>query len=246
MRRDRAVAGACLVAAVALPLVGCVPTLAQDQTSSATSQTSGTANSTPQDRAGRVLTTDEAAAALPRMPTTGRDQDDWTETAGLTTDWSTQPDGCLDVMLLGESAMALEKHHVATAARSWKEATVAYAFYVSSYSTPVGPEPLDRAGAALDGCSTFTLTGTDGAEPFEEHHRVAALPGRPLGDQSLFVRRTTFDVAEGRNEEVYTDEAFARVGHNLIHVAATHRIRTTGAERIEAFAQEILDDLETP
>lgn len=247
-RRTRGAAAA-LVTAVALPLTACVvPVDLPGRSSTSAPSTAPTTSSHSWTRAGRQLTTHEALAALPTMPDQGaKDEEEWTtEAKNALNDRSTDPAECLNVLRLGDSAAALEEHHVASVNRSWIEPTVVYMFTVRSFSQPVGPDLLDRAGAALSTCDSFLLSGIDRGEPFEERLRASPrpAPATSLGEQSLTLRMTSFDATDGRNEEVYTDHLVARVGNNLIDVKATHRVKSTGQQRLEDFATQILGHLE--
>ncbi|WP_114203533.1 hypothetical protein [Janibacter anophelis] len=237
-----------LAAALALALTGCVTPfdLGGDEPTSTTTPATPTSPSStttsPPDGAGRQLTQEEAEAALPPRP-----KGSTTLTVESTaSERKTDPPECLDVLRIGEERDTLVEARVANATRGWaqRDPRLQWTHTVESYDRPAGSTLLDRAGAAMGGCSAFSLTGTDADGFFDL--RVLAEPRAvsPLGEQSYAARLTTFRQVDGRSERIYLDYIVVRDGHNHIEVTRSQSDETAGFAPLEERAEEILRGLE--
>lgn len=230
-----------LTAACAVALTGCITPFGGEEPTSTTS--TSTQTTTPETRAGRQLSDDEAAAVLPTRPASAKDVPLDTSTRERTTD----PQECIDVLRSGETYDALSTTKAGDAYRGWAESgsdPVTYNIRIRSYTEPVTPDLLDRAGSALGGCDAFSLMGTDDNGPFDL--RVLAEPRTTssLGEQNFGLRLISFNTVRGKSQRVYLDYVIVRVGHNLIEVGDVHQDETKSLEPLETYAQQILDDLE--
>lgn len=230
---------ASIAAAAALPLTGCAPFVSGDSTTSTTSTTTSTPSPTG---AGRQLTEAEAEAALPTRPAGAKEPRD----RGESKDRATDPQECMDVLRIGDTATQLGKDRVARASRTWNTSSpvTGHSFRVDSYSHPVGPELLDRAGSAMAGCDAFSLTGRDDDGSFDLRVLAEPLPVASLGEQNYAARITSFERVNGKSERYHLDYVVVRVGHNLVEVSVTHQDEDAGVERLEDAARDILDRLE--
>ena len=147
-----------LAAALTIPLAGCIPTLATDDPSSS-SPSSSSANIGPQhERAGRELTQADAEAALPDLPQGAQER----STEVTASHRKTDPESCLEVLRIGPTYDELAESRVASAKTAWYVQTDGgrqINVGIDSFPDEIGPDLLDRAGAALGECSSFSMRG---------------------------------------------------------------------------------------
>ncbi|KRE38818.1 hypothetical protein ASG73_00115 [Janibacter sp. Soil728] len=244
MNRPHVTATAALVVALTAGLTGCTTPFGSDDPSTSQTTTPTPASpSTPADSGrGRQLSEQEATAALPTRPTGAKNVAAQSAPEGRATD----PAECLDILRAGPEGDALRQVRVAHAERTWstQDPATSYSFEIDSYSRPVGPALLDRSGAAMSSCSTFSLTGEDSAGHFDL--RVIAEPRTvpTIGEQNYGARLITFDQVDGKSVRVYMDYIVVRAGHNLVAVTSVHRDEDRGRDELETHAEEILQDLQ--
>lgn len=248
MRPVRAIA---VTTAVAIAVAGCVGPFADDDLPSPPSSSSASKGATPSPtrttdlgRAERELTDTEAKQALPKKP------------AGATPNESasvkqrrTDPEICLDLLRLGWQGRTAKAMRTAYAESDYftdadDVATYqGYTLSVSSHSSPVSPNLLNRAGDALGQCETFAFTGTSAGSSFDDRILAEGLPVRNIGEQTFAVRLTSFVTLKGTTHRIYLDHLDVRVGRNLVSVRSASYRESNSTAELEKKAQEILDNL---
>lgn len=244
-RRRLAAPFAALTTALTLALAGCIPTLVSDDATSAsppplTTSSAPASPTTPPDlvRAGRQLDETEAKALLPPTPKGIKEQ----PPQPPSTQRSSDPKECVDVLRLGWHARKLAQSRVARATRGWTAAKSSnhHDFKIQSYSRPVGPALLDKAGSALSTCSSFALIGRDSGGSFDLRLLTEPRSVTPIGEQTFAVRVITFDQFKGQTKRVYVDYLLFRVGNNIVEVSHTTLDKSLGMEDLEKSAADIL------
>lgn len=238
---SRPPAAVSLVMALVMPLAGCGTIFGSDDAASAPTSSSSTSSST--GNIGRQLTKEEATHALPATPSGARS----TSVDGTSSHHASDPEECLDVLRQGKTADDLRASRVVSVSRGWRTAapeSIEYTFRIESFSRPVGPELLDRAGAAMSTCGAFSFTGEDDGGTFDDRVLIEPRTVAPLGDQSFADRVTSFiPDARGKAQRVYVDQLVVRVGNNLLLASRIHKDKTTSFDPLEAHAEHMLRDL---
>lgn len=232
-----------LAAALTIPLAGCIPTLATDDPSSS-SPSSSSANIGPQhERAGRELSQADAEAALPERPQGAQER----STEVTASHRKTDPESCLEVLWIGPTYDELITDRVASATTAWYVQTDGgrqISVGIDSFPDEIGPDLLDRAGAALGECSAFSMTGLGDTGRFDDRLWADGRPAPPLGDQGFAVRITQLAQQDRKTVRLYNDYLVVRAGHNLITVTVSHWDESMTFQVLQDHATTVLDELE--
>lgn len=240
MRRHALVS--CL-AVLVLPIAGCITPLELSGGSPQDDSSSTSATSTTASRAGRQLTQAEVDAVVPTVPVDATASDDEVNARDLDSD----PDECLDVLLLGETATDLKGFRVASTRRSWtvpQDDYLEYSITVSTHSRPIGPELLDRAGSAMSSCDAFPYTGQDERGPFDLRVLTDPRTVQNFGDQTFANRITSHVMVDGQSTPLYLDQLVVRIGHNLLRATQYHADSARTFADLEGFIDQMVKDLE--
>lgn len=232
-RRHATLTVTALLTAAMLPLAGCATPFGSDDPTTTT-----TTSKDP----GRQLSEAEAEAALPAVPVGG----EVVELEPEPTELETTPAECLEMLRNGESAQGLKSGRVARVRRGWNSDSPAgsqMTVSITSHSEPVSAEILDRAGAAMSTCGTFTYRGKDRSGDFELNLRGEPRTVDPLGDQTFADRITVFETLGGQERKIFVDQLIVRSGNNLVHVNHSHWDESASHEPLEAYARGMLDAL---
>lgn len=221
-----------LVAALVLPLAGCGVLPGGDPT-------------TPAPDPGRQLTEQEARDALPEVPATDEARPEGAEPHDLEAD----PPECLDVLRAGEAADELTSTRVVRESRGWLSSSPPdsdMTVTIASYSSPVDPAILDRAGAALSSCESFDYRGVDAdGTSFDLDMYAEPRTVEPIGDQTFADRITMKQKIDGVRTTVYIDQLVMRIGHTLVTVSQIHFDVELSTRKLEKYAAEVLESLST-
>ncbi|MGO4131464.1 hypothetical protein AB4Y78_03310 [Janibacter sp. RAF52] len=233
-----------LAAALVIPLAGCIPTLATDDPSTS-HPSSGTAAPTPpqHERAGRELTQADAEAALPDLPQGAQER----STEVTASHRKTDPESCLEVLRIGPTYDELAESRVASAKTAWYVQTDGgrqINVGIDSFPDEIGPDLLDRAGAALGECSSFSMTGLGDTGHFDDRLWADGRPAPPLGDQGFAVRVTQLAQQDRKTVRLYSDYLVVRAGHNLVTVTVSHWDESMTFQVLQDHATAVLDELD--
>ncbi|WP_370890470.1 hypothetical protein [Janibacter sp. GXQ6167] len=199
-----AILGLAAAAATSVALLGC------------TAKAPGDAESTPS--AGRELSPQEAAAALPGLADIDQRFDSETDgVPDVDADRSTYPADCLKLTFGGPTMSAFTRdHRVAFVGREYSgEGRGTLTLTVSSHDEVVPKTPFDDAGNALGKCATFSNTAHRTTSTWSTE--LIGTPGR--GEQSFGTRMTLTKDVPPTSEGTIVDEVRVRQGHNLITVS---------------------------
>lgn len=162
------------------------------------------------DRAGRLLSSDEIAAALPTVKdlpkTWARDTESENDEDDDDED-TIEPERCEE--LFGDDLDELDPEAEATRAFKADDFGPFLSVDVATYEEEVPDDLLDEIAAALSECKEFTSTDSDGEQSTA---KAEALSFPNLGEETLAVRMTI----ETEIFPVAIDLAMVRIGHNMV------------------------------
>lgn len=168
----------------------------------------------------------------------------------ITSHWrTTDPKVCADIMQIGHQGDQTSKTRTARAQTvySTTEDTVedyeSYEFTIDSHREPVSPALLGKAGEALSECASYSLRGEDDNGTFDERVLTESVAVRNIGEQTIGVRLTAFTEVDGTSHRIYLDHLTVRVGHNLIDISHTTYDKDTDMEKVQEYAEGMLEEM---
>ncbi len=236
MRRSRSLARGAALAVVLAVATGCA-----DETGAGSGPDGGTSSS-PVDRAGRVLTQEEAQSALPHMSDLPPEMS--AAAGGPESDEgrSTYPASCLALMVDNQGS---EEAASARASYDSRDGGLrgSAGLTLTSFDEQVPDTIFDSAGAALSGCESFELRDQTGTSSWEAEG--LAFPN--LGDRTFATRMRSTTEDDKDFKGGYVDVIRVKKGHNLIAISYAVGPRSSGVQGFtEKLVEITLTNLDTP